>query len=67
MNPSLVSIVLIGAVILYAAAVMVTYESFALYGALTLLLVGLSLVPLLVDVPDIRRLTDAPKKKKKRY
>jgi hypothetical protein len=66
LNTSLVSIVLVGAIIFYAAAVMITYESFAFYGALTLFLVGVSLIPLLINVPDIRKLTDQPKKRKKR-
>jgi hypothetical protein len=65
MNPSLVSIVLVGAVIFYAGALMVTYDSFALYGALTVFLVGLSLLPLVANAPDVRNLIDKPKKRRK--
>ena len=61
MNPGLISIVLIGAVIFYAVAVMSTYESFALYGALTLFLVGISLIPMLASVPEVKMLTETHK------
>ena len=64
MNPSLVLIVLVGAVIFYAWAVMFTYESFALYGSLTLFVIGLSLVPLLANRPEVKELTETPKKRR---
>ncbi len=59
----LVLLVIVGAVILYVAASLSTYSSFALYGALTLFLVGLALIPLLETKEEGE---PAPTKKKKR-
>ncbi len=47
MDKGLIALVFAGAIIFYAVAIIFTYESFAFYGALTVLLVGLSVIPLL--------------------
>lgn len=47
MDKGLIALVFAGAIIFYAVAIIFTYESFAIYGALTVLLVGLSVIPLI--------------------
>ena len=47
MDWSLVFIVMAGAILFYIGASLSTYSSFALYGAITLFLVGAGIIPLL--------------------
>ena len=48
MEPGQVLVLLLGALVFYVVAVTMTYSSIALYGALTIFLIVVSLLPLVL-------------------
>ena len=63
MKSSQVLVLLLGTLIFYVVAVTMTYSSVAFYGALTLFLIVVSLLPLIVGGNDV--LVSKSDKKKK--